>query len=407
MAYRQFVVPRDIFYGQGAFNVLATMPGERVLIVTYQGVRGLGLVERAEEILRTNKTEIAVFDRTELEPSKSTVCDVFSIARDFQPDLIIGLGGGSSIDAGKMGWVLYEHPDLATRSLPEIVQELPNRTLRHKAKYAGISTTSGTGSEASCIAVINNHDVEPTARVVLRSLHMVPDIAVADPELASSMPPGLTANTGFDAMIHALESYVLTPPSGLIDSLAIGAAKAIWEWLPRAVADGKDMQARDKMHLAALQAGMSFSNGRLGLVHVPADQIDVAFGIPHGMACALMLCPAFAFLYPSHKARLSSLAASLGIAGVDDQTKVANLLTGLDQLKQKVGIPLAIKETGQEENYFQAKLDSMADGYMKRISPLSTTLTPDARRAAGMLMSTAEAKELFTHAWNGTRAELR
>ena len=407
MTYRQFIVPRDIFYGPRAFDVLANLTGERALIVTDRGVRSLGLVERADKILRAKKAEITVFDRTEPEPSKSTICDIFSLAQDFQPDFFIGFGGGSPIDAGKMGWVLYEHPDLATRSLPEIARELPRCTLRHKAKYIAIATTSGTGSEVSCMAVINNHDVEPLQRVILRSPHLVPDVAIADPELASSMPPGLTANTGFDAMVHALESYVLTPPSDLIDSLAIGAAKTIWEWLPRAVADGRDMMARDKMHLAALQAGMTFSNGRLGLVHVTADQIDPAFGIPHGMACALMLCPAFAFLYPSHEARLSSLAASLGIAGVDDQTKVANLLTSLDQLKQKVGIPLAIKETGRKEDCFQAKLDQIANGYMDRISPISTRLTPDARRAAGMLMSIAEAKELFTHAWNGTRAELR
>lgn len=257
------------------------------------------------------------------------------------------------------------------------------------------------------MAVINNHDARPPFRVVLRSPHIVPDVAISDSELASSMPPGLTANTGLDAMVHATECYVLTPPSDLIDSLAVGAARTIWEFLPRAVADGKDMMARDRMHLAALQAGMSFSNGRLGLVHMTAEQIDVAFGIAHGMACALMLCPAFAFLYPSHKARLSSLAASLGIAGADDRAKVTNLLTGLDQFKQKVGIPLAIKETGLEKDRFQAKLDIVAQGYMNRISPLSTKLTPDARRAAGIPMSIDEVKELVTHAWNGTRAELK
>jgi len=288
----------------------------------------------------------------------------------------------------------------------EIARELPRRQLLHNVRYIAIATTSGTGSEATTYAVINSHDVEPPIRVVLRAPHLVPDVAITDSELASSMPPGLTANTGFDALVHAIESYVLTPQSDMVDSLALGAARTIWEWLPVAVADGTDMTARDKMHMAALQAGMAFSNGRLGLVHVTVDQMSIVFDIPHGLTCALMLCPAFAFLYPSHRARLVSLAASLGMAGADDRAKVNSLLSGLDQLKQKVGIPLAIRDTGLEKDSFQAKLDLMAGGYMERVSPMSSRLTPDARRAAGIPESVDEVKELFTHAWSGTRAEL-
>ncbi len=406
MAYRSFIVPRDIFYGAGALEALTTLPGERVLIVTDPGVRDSGLVERVEKVLHAKKAEITVFDQTEPDPSKSTVWNIFSLAQDFQPDLFIGLGGGSSIDAGKGAWVLYEHPDLATRSIMEITSEVRRRTLRHKAKYVAIPTTSGTGSEVTRVAVITDRDIEPPFKFAWVSPQLVPDAAIADPELAASMPPVVTADTGFDALVHATECYVLTAPSDLIDSLALGAAKTIWEWLPKAVADGKDMLSRDRMHLAALQAGMAFSNGRLGLVHGLAHQIGAVFHISHGRANAFMLCPVFAFLYPTHKARLISLATSLSIAGKDDQTKVANFLTSLDKLKQEVGIPLTIKETELKQDHFQAELDPITDSYMNQIGPAAARLTPEARRAAGMPMSATEVRELFLHAWNGTRAEI-
>jgi len=407
MPYRPFIVPREIFYGPGALEALATLPGERVLIVTDRGVRDSGVVERVEKVLQAKKAEMTVFDGIEPDPSQSTVWSIFSLAQDFQPDLFIGLGGGSSIDAGKGAWALYEHPDLAERSLREVGPELRGRILRQKAKYVAIPTTSGTGSEVTNVAVITDRDVEPHFKVVWGSPHLVPDVAIADPELAASMPPAVTANTGFDALVHAIECYVLTPPSDLIDSLAIGAARTIWEWLPRVVADGKDMLARDKMHLAALQAGMAFSNGRLGLVHVIAHDIGAVFGIPHGRANAFMLCPAFAFLYPGRKARLSSLATSLGIAGRGDRTKVANLLTGLDELKQEIGIPLAIKDAGQDKGQFQAKLDPMAESYMNNIGRGIAGLPPEVRKTVGLPASADEVKELLMHAWNGTRADLK
>ena len=407
MAYRSFIVPRNTFYGPGALEGLTTISGKRALIVTDSDVRRLGFVERVEKILRANNTEVAIFDETEPDPSKETVWSIFSLARDFQPDLFVGLGGGSAIDAGKAAWVLYENPDLAEQPFTEIARELRNRTLRSKARYVAIATTSGTGSEATAACVITNKDVEPPFKTPWVSSHMVPDVAIVDPELAASMPPSVTTNTGFDAMVHALECYVLTQPSDLVDSLAIGAAKVIWEWLPRAVADGRDMVARDKMSLAALQAGIAFTNGRLGLVHGLAHQIGAAFGIPHGRANAFMLCPVFAFLYPTHKERLSSLAVSLGIAGKDDQTKVNNLLSSLDKLKQAAGIPLAIKESGQDESSFRAGLDPITESYMNSTSSARGRMTPDAIRAAGIPMSADEIKELFQHAWNGTRTELK
>lgn len=408
MAYRTFVVPRHIFYGPGAIESLATIPGERALIVTDPGIRQLGLVERVERLLQANKITTAVFDKVEPDPSKDTAWNVFHTAQEFKPDLFIGLGGGSSMDAGKTAWVLYEHPNLAERPLTEFLREASRRELRKKAKYVAIATTSGTGSEVTGAAVITNRDAKPPQKTGFGSRHLVPDIAIADPELAATMPPTVTADTGFDAMVHAIECYVLSRPSGMVDSIALWAAKTIREWLPKAVDNGKDMQARDQMHLASLQAGMAFSNGRLGLVHGLAHHLGAVFGVPHGRANAFMLCPVFAFLYPSHKARLSGLATLLGMSGQDDQTRVSNLLSGLDKLKDETGIPLAIKNAGLDESEFMEQAELFASVYMERLaqSPNADRLTPEFRRQNGIPQSTDDITGLFMHAWNGTRAEI-
>ncbi|MFC1899970.1 iron-containing alcohol dehydrogenase [Chloroflexota bacterium] len=400
MAYRQFVVPRNIFYGPGAIEALADIPGKRVLIVTDSGVASLGLIERVKNILSRRKTEIRVFDKVKADPSNEIVWEIFSLAQDFKPDLFIGLGGGSPMDAGKAGFALYEHPDLAGMSTAEVKQELPNRELHVKARYVAIPTTSGTGSEVTRVAVVTDNTVEPHMKVSWYALQLVPDVAIADPELTSSMPPEVTANTGYDALVHATECYVLSEQSDIIDSLTTGATRLVMEWLPEAVADGEKIQARSKMHLAALQAGMAFSNGTLWLVHVTAHDLGSTLGMPHGLTCAFMLSPSFAYLYRTHKERLVNLAESLGIEGKNDETKVNKLIDSLDDLKKKIGIPLAIKDTGLDESTFGSVLGQIVERCTEQLNIRAVS--------PGLFtLSSAEVKELYIHAWNGTRAELK
>jgi len=194
----------------------------------------------------------------------------------------------------------------------------------------------------------------------------------------------------------------------MVDSLALWSARTIQEWLPRAVDQGDDMEARDKMHLASLQAGIAFSNGRLGLVHGAAHEIGGTFGVPHGRANAFMLCPVFAFLYPAYRVRLSGLASHLGVTGPDDQGRVGNLLEALDRLKERVGIPRAMKDSGIDEATFLAKVGAISEAYVARMerSPVIRELNASERRARGIPATADDMKELFMHAWNGTRAEL-
>ncbi len=409
MAFRTFITPRTIYYGPGVLQSLTSIGGQRALIVTDPGVRAQGLVAKVEQICASGNIKTAVFDKVEPDPSKETSWAVFALAEEFKPDLIIGLGGGSSIDAGKTGWVLYEHPDLAKLAFMDFLREVGRRELRKKARYVAISTTSGTGSEVTSAAVVTDRSVNPPYKAGFGSRHLVPDVAIADPELAASMPPAVTANSGYDALVHATECYALSQPSDMVDALAIWSARTIFDWLPKAYTQGNDMQARDKMHLAALQAGIAFSNGRLGIVHGMAHVIGATFGIPHGRANAFMLCPCFAFLYPAYKARLISLAGLLGISGTDEHATVNNLLARLDDLKNKVGIQLAIKDSGLDKKRFDEMLEPISVDYFNQVnrSPINSRMSVEERRKAGVPASLDDVRGLFLHAWNGTRAEIK
>jgi alcohol dehydrogenase class IV len=401
MAYNTFVVPREIFYGPGALQSLSEVKGKRVLIVTDPIVRNLGLVEKVEQILKS--MDSTVYDRVEPDPSRDTVGKIFSQAQEFQPDLFLGLGGGSSLDAGKAAWLLYEHPELAELSVTEVMQKAPGAVLRQKARYVAVPTTSGTGSEATKTAVVTDRSITPPFKAPWNNPQFVPEVAIVDPELTVSMPPEVTANTGFDALIHAIECYVLTAPSDMVDALALYAAKTVCQWLPRAVADGSNLEARQKMHLASLQAGMAFTNGRLGLVHGLAHMIGGEFGIPHGRANAYMLCPVFAYWFPTYHARLALLATALGVDGSDEAAKTNNLLAFLDALKQKVGIPLSIKNGDLAEDRFFTQVKPLITSFMNWMSPVPV----GARRSLGVPLEAKEVEELYKQAWNGTRALIR
>ena len=406
MAYLTFSNPRTIVHGPGALESLSTVSLKRALVVTDPGVRELGIIDRVTKIVNSKGSEVAVFDQVEPDPSRETVLKIFSMAQDFQPDVFIGIGGGSSMDAGKAAWVFYEHPDLAEKSLYDVQKEAPGRKLRGKARYIAIPTTSGTGSEVTGVAVITGRDIKPPLKVGFGSSEMKPDIAIADPELAASMPPSVTANTGFDALVHAIECYVLTPPSDMVDPMCIIAAKTIWEWLPKAVADGGNMAARDKMHLAALQAGMAFGNGRLGTVHLLSHEISAIFHIAHGRANAFMLCPVFAYLYPTHRKRLAGMCDLLGFSGGDDPTKINNLLAGLDKLKQAVGIPLSMNQEIKDD-IFTPQLEPLVQSYMDYIiDKRLAALTTEQKRADGWPISAEEIKMLYNQAFYGTRNDL-
>ena len=393
MPMRMFIVPREIYYGWGALEALKGVKGERALIVTGPRLQKMGHVDRVEAMLNENGIETRVFSEVEPEPSKETVVKIATLAQEFQPDLLIGLGGGSNIDAGKAAWAFYENPDLLTMAWSDVRGAMRRVVFRRKARYVAIPTTSGTASEVTSIAVITDKDVYPAVKTALRSAGMVPDMAIVDAELAATMPPHLTADTGFDALTHAVECYVLTPPSDVVDGLAVRATQTVLSWLPKAVADGQDKTAREKMHMASTMAGMAFSNGRLGLVHACGHQLESSTGISHGRSLALLIDYALAYLFPSISARIGELAQALGLDAANDKEAAERLIAWLARLRKEIGIPSSIKETGIDEAKFMANLDKIAE------NAIATGIAPKE-------MTPEEVKAIYLKAWEGAKVQL-
>jgi len=403
MAYNVFIAPREIFYGAGALNAVAGVPGKRVLCVTDSGVKAMGLADRLDSLIKAKGADTAIYDQVESDPSRETVGKIATLANDFKPDLIIGLGGGSSIDAGKAAWVLYENPKFMPLSVMEVVPKIAECVLRQKARYIAIPTTSGTGSEVTKAAVVTDYSITPPYKGAWNAPQIVPDVAICDPELTISMPPQVTANTGIDALSHAIECFVLVDASDLVDSLAISSARNIFAWLPKAVANGKDMEARDKMHMAALQAGLAFANGTLGFVHSMAHIMGAEFHIAHGRAIAYSINPAFEFFYTTaRRARLVQLAEALGAEGGTDKIKVSALLDGLNKLKKDVGIPLAIKDSDMPEATYLSSMDSMIKSYQNRIALIPPKMLP----LFALPKTIDDVRACFMRAWTGEQAEL-
>ena len=402
MAVNVFVSPREIYYGAGAIKSVTSLLGKRTLVVTDSGVKAQGLADRLGEIIKGQGADLAIFDQVEPDPSRETVGKILTQALDFQPDLFIGLGGGSSIDAAKATWVLYENPDWVHLLVIEVAQKILQCVLRKKARLIAIPTTSGTGSEVTKAAVITDLTRTPPYKAAWNAPQIVPDAAILDPELTVTMPPQITANTGFDALSHAVECYVLTKPSDMVDALALWSARTIFEWLPKAVANGQNLQARERMQVASLQAGLAFTNGTLGLVHTLAHILGGEFHIPHGRAIAYVICPVFAFFYSNRRQRVVGLAKSLGLRGRNNTAKVQALLNLFNQLKKDIGIPLSIKDTNLSEDQFFSKLDSLMEVYKVRLS----VVTPAMRSMLGVPDSIEEVRNLWLHAWNGTNADL-
>jgi len=403
MAVNIFSSPREIYYGAGALKSVTNVLGKRVLVVTDSGVKAQGLLDRLEGILKGQGVDWAVFDQVEPDPSRESIGKILVQVQNFQPDLLIGLGGGSSIDAGKAAWVLYENPDWVGLSVPEVSQKMPQCVLRQKARYAAIPTTSGTGSEVTRTAVVTDSTKVPPFKGAWTAPQLVPDVAILDPELTVTMPPSVTANSGFDALCHAIECYVLTKPSDMIDSLALWSARTICEWLPKAVSNGKDLQIRERMHVAALQAGQAFTNGSLGLVHMLAHILGAEFHIPHGRAIAFVICPVFAYFYSTRRDRLVDLAKALGLSGADDEAAVQALIDFLNKLKLEVGIPLSIKDSELREDQFVSGLKTQIQGFQARLS----VLPPMMRSMLGVPDSMEEVRTILDHAWKGTIPDLR
>ena len=352
----RFTLPRDLYYGEDALSVLKTIKGKKAILVLGGGsMKRFGFVDKVLGYLKEAGIETQLFENVEPDPSVETVMKGAAAMREFEPDLIIAMGGGSPIDAAKAMWAFYEYPDT---TFEQLITPFSFPELRQKAKFIAIPSTSGTATEVTAFSVIT--DYSKGIKYPLADFNITPDIAIVDPALAETMPPKLVAHTGMDALTHAIEAYVSTLNSPFTDPLALKAIHMVFDYLPDSY--GGDMKAREQMHYAQCLAGQAFSNALLGIVHSMAHKTGAAFStghIPHGCANAIYLPYVIKFNAKCAEMRYADIARSIGIEGTDAEC-VKALCDKIDQYNVKLNIPKTLKEFGVLEDEFKEKVATIA-----------------------------------------------
>ena len=380
-----FRAPQKVYIKKGclpvALDELKTVMGKKkAFIVTDSFLYKSGftkcITDKLDEMGISHET---FFD---VAPDPTLACALEGVAqmRAFEPDTIIALGGGSAMDAAKIMWVLYEHPEADFLDMTMRFIDIRKRVytfpkMGEKAYFIAIPTSAGTGSEVTPFAVIT--DEKTGVKYPLADYELMPNMAIVDTDLHMSAPKGLTSASGIDAVTHALEAYASVMATDYTDGLAIQALKVIFKYLPRAYENGQtDVEAREKMANAATMAGMAFANAFLGVCHSMAHKLGAFHHLPHGIANALMIDEVLRFNaaeapakmgtfsqydHPKTLRRYAEVAEALGISGKTDEDKLNNLIKAIDELKEKIGIKKTIKDYGIDEADFLARLDDMVE----------------------------------------------
>ena len=362
----RFTLPRDLYHGAGSLETLKTLTGKKAIVVVGGGsMKRFGFLDKAVAYLKEAGMEVQLFEGVEPDPSVETVMKGAEAMRAFEPDWIVAMGGGSPIDAAKAMWVFYEYPDT---TFEEIITPFSFPTLRTKAKFCAIPSTSGTATEVTAFSVIT--DYHKGIKYPLADFNITPDVAIVDPELAETMPKKLVAHTGMDAMTHAIEAYVSTLHCNYTDPLALHAIKMIHNNLKKSY-DG-DMDARAAMHDAQCLAGMAFSNALLGIVHSMAHKTGAAYTgdhIIHGCANAMYLPKVIKYNSKNAEAaeRYAEIASFIGLSGATTEGKVDALIAELRSMNDQLDIPKNYGKSGVkadvsviDEKEFLEKLPEVA-----------------------------------------------
>lgn len=373
----------QLLFGRDCLEHLKTLKGNKAFIVTGgSSMKKSGILQRVEDLLSEAGIKSMVFSGVEPDPLFSTVYRGAQAMKDFSPDLIVALGGGSAMDAAKAMWVYYEHPEL--KKLSDILPPNPIPKLRKKAIMVCIPSTSGTGSEVSRSVVIT--DDETHVKHGIGNMELMPDVAICDPKVTVTMPPKITAETGMDALTHALEALVSKRANYLSNILAMSAAKDIITYLPKVYKEGANLEYREIMLNASMTAGLAFTNVSLGIVHSMAHTIGSYFRISHGLTDAIILPYVVAFNRADSSANESytALAKEIGIW---------DLVAVLNELNQTLGIAGSLKEIIEDREDYFAKLGAMA---VMAQNDGCTKTNP-------VIPSIEELKSLFRIAYDGVR----
>ncbi len=344
----------ELMFGAGSLEYIKSIHAQRAsIVVGGSSMEKSGMLAKVQELFREAGVQVSVIRGVEPDPSLGTVLRGAGEMLEFQPDLIVGLGGGSAMDAAKAMWIYYEHPELKT--IEEILPPNEFPKLRTKARLCCIPSTSGTASEVSRSIVIS--DNERGIKHGIGNMEMMPDIAICDPEVTMSMPAHITAETGMDAMTHAVEALVSQRANYVSDILAKQAVKDIFTYLPLAYEDGEDVVAREKMLNASMVAGLAFTNVSLGIVHSIAHTLGSFFHIAHGLGDAIVLP------YVIHFNETKSARARNIYKNMAEEQKADSFEASILELNKKLYIADRISALLSEEQKaeYQEKIPEMAD----------------------------------------------
>ncbi len=379
-----FRAPEKVYFKKGcmpvALNELRDVLGKkRAFLVTDSFLYMNGYTKPITDKLDELGIVYTVFSNVQPDPTLANATEGAKAMTAFQPDCIIALGGGSAMDAGKIMWVMYEHPEVDFQDMAMRFVDIRKRVytfpkMGEKAYFVAIPTSSGTGSEVTPFAVIT--DQETGVKYPLADYQLMPNMAIIDTDNMMSQPKGLTSASGVDVLTHALEAYASVMATDYTDGLALKAMKNVFDYLPVAYEDGTNVEARNKMADASCMAGMAFANAFLGVCHSMAHKLGAFHHLPHGVANALLIslvidfnsseCPpkmgTFSqYQYPHTLARYAECARFCGIQAKEDKEAVAKLIEKIEDLKQRVGIKKCIKDYGIDEKYFLDNLDAMVE----------------------------------------------
>lgn len=415
-----FRSPEKIYIKRGCLpealdELKAVNPRKRAFIVTDRFLYGNGYTKPITEKLNEIGISYTVFSEVEPDPTLNIAKKGAEQMTNFAPDVIIAVGGGSAMDAAKIMWVLYEHPDADFTDMAMRFSDIRKRIytfpkIGKKTYFIAVPTSAGTGSEVTPFAVITDSDTG--IKYPLADYELMPNMAIVDTDLQMSAPKGLTAASGIDAISHGMEAFASMLATDYTDSLALRSLKIMFEYLPRAYENGEDdPEAREKTANAATMAGMAFANAFLGVCHSMAHKLGAFHHLPHGIANALMLNEVIRFnsadspakmgtfpqyAYPHTKARYAEIADYLNLSGKTDDEKVEGLITALDALKEKIGIKKTIRDYVPDEEDFLNRLDSMTE---QAFDDQCTGANP-----RYPLMS--EIKQMYLNAYYGTHEKI-
>ncbi|MFP5108268.1 bifunctional acetaldehyde-CoA/alcohol dehydrogenase [Neobacillus sp. C211] len=406
-----FKVPSKIYFEKNSTQYLAKMPKiSKAFIVTDSGMVKLGYVDKVLYYLRKRQDYVhcEIFSEVEPDPSIETVMKGAEMMANFQPDVIIALGGGSAMDAAKGMWLFYEHPDTEFFGLKQKFLDIRKRIVKYpnlgqRAQFVAIPTTSGTGSEVTSFSVIT--DKEANIKYPLADYELTPDVAIIDPQFVMTVPKHITADTGLDVLTHAIEAFVSCMANDFTDGLAIKAIQLVFEYLPRAYKNGQDEEAREKVHNASTIAGMAFANAFLGINHSLAHKLGAEFHIAHGRANAVLMPHVIRYnatkpkkftafpKYNHFKAdkRYAEIARILDLPASSTEEGVESLVQAIIKLAKELEVPMSLEANKINKIEFESKVDYLAD---RAFEDQCTTANPK-------LPLVTELAEIYRQAYKG------